>query len=79
MNLYGTPEGVNPDLFKQVTRVGKMASQMNLGYLDGTAFRGRILVAAEAHPLSGVKVNTLCHSMASQLLSVEQAQSEPSV
>jgi hypothetical protein len=36
--------------------VGQMATKMNDGYIDGTAFRGRLLISAESKVLTGAKV-----------------------
>ena len=53
VNLYGTPEGVEVD---PVSKKGKLAGKMNDGYVDGCAFRGRVLLSAESLRIGGQKV-----------------------
>lgn len=53
VNLYGVPEGTTTTgLGKQV----ELANKMNEGFIEGSAFRGRILLSAQTRATTDPKV-----------------------
>jgi hypothetical protein len=53
VNFYGVPEGTTT---KGLTKEVELATKMNNGAIPGTAFRGRVLLSMDEHPVTQAKL-----------------------